>query len=174
MFARHRAVQAVVSAAALVALLGAPAPTHATTDPPLAPPAAASAKVAPPAKVALRGPLKKVLTKVNKARARHGRKPLKVSACLTNKVAQPWARHMARTGRLEHRNLSKIFELCPGFSTVGENIAYGYPTAAAVMKAWMHSEGHRANILRKSFHRIGLGLVTSSNGTKYWVQDFGG
>ncbi len=67
-----------------------------------------------------------------------------------------------------------MFTKCPGFRTVGENIAVGYPTAAAVMKGWMNSSGHRKNILNKSFTRIGLGLATSEDGAKYWVQDFGG
>ena len=54
----------------------------------------------------------------------------------------------------------------------GENIAYGYKTAEAVMDGWMKSDGHRANILKSDFTRIGIGAF-EHNGTIYWVQLFG-
>jgi uncharacterized protein YkwD len=58
---------------------------------------------------------------------------------------------------------------------MGENIAAGQPTPAAVMDAWMHSPGHRANILNCQFTEIGVG-VSSRAGSPYriyWTQDFG-
>jgi uncharacterized protein YkwD len=55
---------------------------------------------------------------------------------------------------------------------VGENIAMGYPDAAAVMEGWMNSEGHRANILNCDYDVIGIG-VADRDGTLYWVQSFG-
>jgi uncharacterized protein YkwD len=61
----------------------------------------------------------------------------------------------------------------PRNSAGGENIAEGYPTATAVMNAWMHSPGHRANILDCSFKAIGLGVAHDSSGAAYWTQDFG-
>ncbi|ASW53993.1 CAP domain-containing protein [Plantactinospora sp. KBS50] len=58
--------------------------------------------------------------------------------------------------------------------TLGENVAYGYPTPAAVMDGWMNSEGHRANILNCSFKDIGVGIARGSDKALYWTQDFGG
>lgn len=55
---------------------------------------------------------------------------------------------------------------------VGENIAYGYRDAEAVMEGWMNSEGHRANILNCGYDVIGIGVADRS-GTLYWVQNFG-
>lgn len=55
---------------------------------------------------------------------------------------------------------------------VGENIAYGYPDAEAVMEGWMNSEGHRANILNCDYDVIGIG-AHDRDGTVYWVQMFG-
>jgi uncharacterized protein YkwD len=118
--------------------------------------------------------LKRVLELVNAARAKRDLKPMKLGVCLTNKAAQPWARHMADTENMVHQDLSPIFDKCPGFSRLGENIAYGYPTARAVMRAWMKSKGHRKNILKPKFRKIGLGLARADDGTPYWVQDFGG
>ena len=54
---------------------------------------------------------------------------------------------------------------------VGENIAMGYSDPEAVMKGWMNSSGHRANILRRNYGSIGVGCFIN-NGTCYWVQNF--
>ena len=59
------------------------------------------------------------------------------------------------------------------WKTTGENIAYGYNSPEAVMNGWMHSSGHRANILNADFDSIGIGIV-SQNGTLYWTQIFTG
>jgi uncharacterized protein YkwD len=61
----------------------------------------------------------------------------------------------------------------PRTLAAAENIAYGYPTAAAVMDGWMNSPGHRANILNCGIRAIGVGVVANSSGRKYWTQDFG-
>ncbi|MCW3041066.1 MAG: hypothetical protein JWM31_2971, partial [Solirubrobacterales bacterium] len=62
---------------------------------------------------------------------------------------------------------------------VGENIAYGtgeLATPRAIVRAWMNSPGHRANILQRRFREIGLGVSTGSpdgpDGATY-VHDFG-
>ena len=55
------------------------------------------------------------------------------------------------------------------YRSAGENIAKGYATPEAVVKGWMNSPGHRANILNKSFTHIGVGYV--ENGS-YWTQMF--
>jgi uncharacterized protein YkwD len=46
--------------------------------------------------------------------------------------------------------------------TIGENIDWGtksYSTPAGAVYSWMHSPPHRANILRRSFREIGIGVV---------------
>jgi uncharacterized protein YkwD len=65
--------------------------------------------------------------------------------------------------------------------TVGENIAWGswdYATPASIVDGWMHSPGHRANILNRQFKEIGLGVARGApeagqdrGGT--YVTDFG-
>lgn len=55
------------------------------------------------------------------------------------------------------------------YRTAGENIAYGYGSAKAVVDDWMNSPGHRANILNADFTHLGVG----KSGT-YWVQMFAG
>lgn len=55
------------------------------------------------------------------------------------------------------------------YKAAGENIAKGQQSASDVVKAWMNSEGHRANILNKNFTHIGVGYVKDGN---YWTQMF--
>lgn len=54
----------------------------------------------------------------------------------------------------------------------GENIALGYGTAEAVVKAWMKSSGHRENILNCTSTEVGVGVADSPRGL-YWTQMFG-
>lgn len=52
----------------------------------------------------------------------------------------------------------------------GENIAAGYPTAAAVVAGWMNSPGHKANILNCDSVAVGVGFDPREN---MWTQMFG-
>ena len=112
----------------------------------------------------------KVIRLTNARRHDHGRKPLKASAC-ADSFAEPWTRHLAKTQQLVHQSLDPFLD-CPHTSWAGENIAYGYETPRAVVRAWMHSEGHRANILSRHFDRIGVAAWRAANGQTYSTQDF--
>ncbi len=64
------------------------------------------------------------------------------------------------------------------YKTKGENLAYGYGTADSAFKALAEEDkdysgqGHRRNMLRKEFTRVGFGAVKVGN-VMYWVQSFG-
>lgn len=58
------------------------------------------------------------------------------------------------------------------FRGSGENIAWGQKTPEEVMKGWMNSPGHRANILNEKFTTIGVGYYQNTAGTNYWTQLF--
>jgi uncharacterized protein YkwD len=52
-----------------------------------------------------------------------------------------------------------------GSWSAGENIAWGsgsLGTPAKIVDSWMHSPGHRANILNGSFTQIGIGVATGA------------
>lgn len=56
-----------------------------------------------------------------------------------------------------------------------ENLAIGggrRGSARQVAKAWLASPGHRANILRRSFEHLGIGL-RRDDGTAVWVLQLG-
>ncbi len=54
----------------------------------------------------------------------------------------------------------------------GENIAWGQRSPEEVMKGWMNSDGHRANILNPKFTKIGVGYYRNAAGRNYWTQLF--
>jgi uncharacterized protein YkwD len=60
-------------------------------------------------------------------------------------------------------------------SATGENIAAGYPTAAAVVDGWMTSTGHCNNIMNGGSNETGLGYAYQQGSPygAYWTQDFG-
>ena len=112
-----------------------------------------------------------VLSLTNAQRSSAGIAPLTRDTSLDT-AAQLWANEMSRTQVFVHSgNDWRAARIPAGWTTHGENIAYGYTTASAVMTGWMNSAGHRANILRSSFTHIGVGYVASGN---YWVQIFAG
>ncbi|MEU8873249.1 CAP domain-containing protein [Streptomyces javensis] len=71
---------------------------------------------------------------------------------------QPWDR--ARAAGATHRG-------------IGENIACGQRSPEEVVRGWMNSPGHRANILKPDFTHIGVGHATGGRAGTYWTQVFG-
>ena len=48
------------------------------------------------------------------------------------------------------------------YSAIGENLAAGYRGATSVVSGWMHSPGHRANILGPNFDEVGVAIADGS------------
>jgi putative cell wall-binding protein len=112
-----------------------------------------------------------VFSLLNEQRAAAGLSPLLRDGTL-EAAAEEWANTMASTGSFVHStNEWRAARIPAGWNTNGENIAFGYTTPAAVMDGWMNSPGHRENILRSTFTRVGIGYVANGN---YWVQIFAG
>ncbi|MDT0678218.1 CAP domain-containing protein [Autumnicola musiva] len=58
-----------------------------------------------------------------------------------------------------------------GAREVSENVAFGYHTADAVVKAWTKSEGHRLNIEGEHTH-FGISVKEDSEGKNYYTNIF--
>lgn len=107
--------------------------------------------------------------------------PLALDASL-NDAAGVHALDMATNDFFDHMGSdgSSPFDriAAAGFSggAQGENIAAGYPTAAAVVAGWMTSPGHCNNIMSSSYSFMGAAHAFSASSTfgHYWVQTFGG
>lgn len=156
----------------------APAPT--TVQQPAKAPAQQPAKApaqqtaAAPTNSAVSAYEQKVVELTNQERAKNGLKPLALDTALS-KVAREKSRDMQSKGYFSHTSptYGSPFDMMKKFGityrSAGENIAMGQPTPEAVVKAWMNSEGHRANILNSGYTHIGVGHVASGN---YWTQMF--
>ncbi len=115
-----------------------------------------------------------VVRLVNVERAKQGLAPLKQDWQLS-RVARYKSQDMRDLGYFSHISptYGSPFDMMRSFDisyrTAGENIAKGYSSPEAVVKGWMNSPGHRANILNSSYTHIGVGYVASGN---YWTQMF--
>ncbi|NYV76501.1 CAP domain-containing protein, partial [Streptomyces sp. UH6] len=117
-----------------------------------------------------------VLQLVNQERSSAGCSKVKSDDGLTE-LADDFSRAMADEGFFDHTDPSGATPwdraAAAGVDNLGgENIARGQADAAAVMDAWMQSDGHRANILNCDFKTLGVGVHFASGGP-WWTQDFG-
>ncbi|KAA1420757.1 CAP domain-containing protein [Mumia zhuanghuii] len=113
---------------------------------------------------------RRVVRHTNRVRRAHHLRALSRSTCL-DRYAQRSANRIARSGRLTHQDLTPVLSRCGGWK-VGENIAYGYRWPLWVVRAWMDSPGHRANILEPRYRRIGVGVRADGRGTVWVSQVF--
>ncbi|HEY6760383.1 MAG TPA: CAP domain-containing protein [Baekduia sp.] len=107
---------------------------------------------------------------LNQQRAAHGLGALTESTVL-DRAATGFARDMVERRFFDHVSPGggtmldrlKSAGWAPGGSwSAGENIAWGsgsLATPASIVDDWMHSAGHRANILNGSFAAIGIGIA---------------
>jgi len=114
-----------------------------------------------------------MLARINAERAKVGVAPLRASPTLNRSSAWKSADSSAGGPGFSHtdslgRSVSARAADCGYPWGAGENIAYGYASAAGALSAWMGSPGHRANILNPTYRVIGIGLHNSA-----WTTDFG-
>jgi uncharacterized protein YkwD len=171
---------ALALAAVLAALMVAAPASQAT--------GACSSANASPSSVSKRVVVRATLCTLNVQRERRGLRPLRLNRRLA-KAARRHSRAMARRHFFSHDSLNGASFLDrirrTGYLhgarswTVGENIAWGsgsLATPRSIGRAWMHSPGHRANILSSAFRSIGIGIAAGTpvgrSGATY-TTDFG-
>ena len=97
------------------------------------------------------------------------------------RAAQLQADQMAAASHMAHvlpdapypRTEDRIAAANYRWQTVGENVAFGQANATKVLDSWMHSRGHRTNILNSTFTEMGAGYAVDRSGRPYYVQVFG-
>jgi len=115
----------------------------------------------------------------NRERARASLTPLRRNADLT-RAAQLQAEQMAAAGKLAHEVpgsryptlASRLRLVGYSYRAVGENVAEGYTSGAALMAGWMTSAPHRANVLSARYTETGVGMARSKSGRTYHAQVF--
>lgn len=115
-----------------------------------------------------------VITLVNAERAKYNLAPLTTeknlsAAALTR--AKEIVKSFSHT-RPDGTSFSTVLkEHGVSYRISGENIAWGQRTPQEVVRGWMNSKGHRANILNERFTSIGVGYHMENSRT-YWTQLF--
>ena len=100
-------------------------------------------------------------------------------------VRRRYFEHTAPDGRDVQTRLRAIGYARGTSASTGENIAYGFgakSTPAAIVRIWMNSPPHRADILRPAFTEIGIGIAPGAPAlpdakqadSATYTTDFGG
>jgi uncharacterized protein YkwD len=128
-----------------------------------------------------------ILCLLNAERSGHGLPPLHSNRAL-GRAAHGWANTMVARRFFAHEAagsspLSRIKRTgyVRGNWEIGENLAWGsgaLATPRAIVNGWMHSPGHRANILHAAFRDIGVAVKLGApgaglSGGATYVTDFG-
>jgi uncharacterized protein YkwD len=125
---------------------------------------------------------------LNRVRAEHGLRPLRPNARLSH-AARRHSRDMVRRRYFAHDSPGgrspfdrmRATHYVPRNASwwLGENIGWGSGSLTqpiAMVRAWMHSPSHRANILNRHFRDIGIGIAPGApvgGGGATYTTDFG-
>ncbi|MEA2418294.1 MAG: hypothetical protein QOE60_500 [Thermoleophilaceae bacterium] len=126
---------------------------------------------ATPASASKREILRATLCTLNRERSHYGLRRLTLNKKLS-RAARRHARDMAERNYFSHDTLGggtfvdrirhEGYLKDARSWVVGENLGWGshaYSRPGVIMRMWMNSPGHRANILNASFKEIGIGLA---------------
>ena len=119
-----------------------------------------------------------VLNLVNVERAKYGLQPLVMGDANLTAAAQKRAEEIATVNSHTRPDGTKCFTVLNEYGVkdapTGENAAWGSVSPKEVVKAWMNSEGHRANILDPEARKMGVGYYYNSSSAwgHQWIQIF--
>ena len=123
----------------------------------------------------------------NYARAQEGLSALRLNATL-NAAGATKLKSDITCGDFSHTPCGQPFDkVFAGYVhgatsyRIGENIAWGtgsFGTPRQTMNGWLHSTGHRENILTAAYAELGIGYLPGQNflgytGATLWSQEFG-
>lgn len=121
---------------------------------------------------------KKLLDLTNAEREKEELPPLKANPILT-KLARAHSQNMAKQEKLGHdldckSPFDRLREAKYEYQRAAENVAQSGEQAsmADIMKLWLDSEPHRANILGDGYTEIGIGVAKNDKGEVYATQVF--
>ena len=122
-----------------------------------------------------------LLGAMNRTRVAYHLAPLRVDATLT-RAARAHTTSMLRGNYFAHGDFALRMRLYHvSGSIAGENLAWGVgsrATASSIVSEWLASSEHRANLLRPSFRRVGIGRGVGTfagySGAAVVTADFAG
>ena len=102
---------------------------------------------------------------MNHTRAAHGLRPLRVDAALV-RAARSHSAEMLRGNSFAHGDFhGRMVAFHVRGPVAGENLAWGngqYARPATIVREWLASPEHRANLLHAGWMRIGIGISSSN------------
>ena len=107
---------------------------------------------------------KRMISKINQARARHGVGPVQLNRGLV-RTARAHTTEMTGQRTLFH---TPTFSSVCCWQAIAENVGTG-TSVRGLHRAFMGSPGHRANLLNPRMTQVGVGIV--SDGTSLWVTE---
>jgi hypothetical protein len=135
------------------------------------------------AAAALDGAEADLVAQINAFRVGRGLAPFTVSETLsasakwhsTDMATKNYFSHTSSDGRSATQRMADAGYPTSGTWT-GENVAAGYNTAAEVLRAWINSAPHLANLSSPNFRAIGVGRAYGAGSALgwYWTANFGG
>jgi uncharacterized protein YkwD len=114
-----------------------------------------------------------ILELINNHRLSLGLNPLG-DMSLVKSVAFSHTDYMVDNNVVSHDNFfkrSSYLKENAGAQYVSENVAYGYSSAESVVRAWLKSEGHKANI-EGDFTNFDVSAEENSEGKWYYTNIF--
>jgi uncharacterized protein YkwD len=122
-----------------------------------------------------------ILREMNRVRAAHGLRALRFDGRL-ERASRFHSTTMIRTDTFTHGAFgARMQQFSIRGSLAGENLAWGTgrrATPSGIVGAWLASPAHRANLLRASFTRVGVGAVVGPfsgvGGATVVTADFAG
>ena len=121
-----------------------------------------------------------VVRLTNESRRSSGLRALVISPRLME-AARLHAEQMAAWQRLAHTiegaryptMQARLEAAGYAYLNAAENVAWNQRSASDVMRTWLNSSGHRANIMDPALTEIGTAVAYSLKGEPYWIQVFG-
>lgn len=103
---------------------------------------------------------------INTKRARYGLGPLKLNLELSQ-IAQQHVTTLSSNGQYLADFNCRLIHIFPKLP----DLPRGHPTVTEIVRSWMNSQPHRANLLGH-YTLLGVGRAKSLSGELYWVIDF--
>jgi uncharacterized protein YkwD len=105
-----------------------------------------------------------LLQVVNATRKAHGLRPLRADSHLRT-AARSWSGTLLHSNVFTHGDFAGRMKSFHVYGLAGENLAWGsgsYAGARSVVAMWLASPGHRANLLKPAYRRIGIGIASGA------------
>jgi len=102
---------------------------------------------------------------INQQRSSRGLVALRTAQCATQ-TASGWSRHLAAADAFYHQDMGNVLNKCNA-TYAGETLGKGGISPSRLVQMWMQSPTHKAVLISKYPHSIGIGAVVDSHGQ--WV-----